>query len=563
MSIFDWAQIFVFIALLICLTPILGTYMAKVFGGESTFVHPILGWLERLCYRVAGVNSNEEMTWVSYTKNLLIFNLLGFVFLFLLHLIQGYLPLNPQHFPETTWDLAFNTSISFTTNTNWQSYAGENTLSYLTQMLGLAVQNFLSAATGMAVLLALTRGLIRKTVDTIGNFWVDFVRTVVYLLLPLSMIMAVVLVSEGVIQTFSPYVEVTTLENAKQTIPLGPVASQIAIKQIGTNGGGFFNANSTHPFENPSALTNFLEMIALYLIPAASVYAYGSMIGSKKHGWLLFSAMLVLWIVGFSLALVSQHLHNPVLEVYPVLEGQETRIGTTNSLLWATMTTATANGSVNTMISSLSPLAGAVAMLNLMIGELIFGGIGVGLSSMIMYTLLTVFICGLLVGRTPEYLGKKIEKREMQWVVVAVLVPGMLILIGSGISSVLPEALSSLGNQGPHGLSEILYAFSSASANNGSAFAGLNANTVYFNVVLGVVMLLARLSIVIPSLALAGLLARKKISPPSIGGLSTDTFLFFLLLLGVILIVEALTFFPALSLGPIVEHLLMREGQSF
>ncbi|HEY4831549.1 MAG TPA: potassium-transporting ATPase subunit KdpA, partial [Waddliaceae bacterium] len=374
---------------------------------------------------------------------------------------------------------------------------------------------------------------------------------------------AVVLVGEGVIQTFSSYVEVTTLENAKQTIPLGPVASQIAIKQLGTNGGGFLNANSAHPFENPTAFSNLLEMLALVLIPAASVYTFGIMIGSKKHAWLLFSAMFVLWVAGISISFSSEHLYNSVIDVYPILEGKETRLGTTNSLLWSVSTTATSNGSVNAMMSSLSPLAGGLAMFNIMLGELVFGGVGVGLCSIIMFTLLTVFLSGLMVGRTPEYLGKKIEKREMQWVMMAVMMPGALILIGAGISCVLPEALSSLGNQGPHGLSEILYAFTSSAGNNGSAFAGLNANTNYYNLALGTVMLLARISIILPSLAIAGLLAKKKITPPSAGTFSTNSILFVILLISVILIVGALTFFPALSLGPAIEHLLMLEGQSF
>lgn len=559
----DWIQLLFFIGVFVCLTPVLGTYMANVFTGKATFAFRTFGWLENLCYRIGGTNPKEEMSWIEYGKALLIFNFLGFITLFSLQLIQGYLPLNPQNLGATSWQLAYNTAMSFTTNTNWQSYAGETTLSYLTQMLGLTSHNFLSAATGMAALLTLTRGLIRKTVDTIGNFWVDLVRMVVYILLPLSIILAVVLVGEGVIQTFSPYVEVMTLENAKQSIPLGPVASQIAIKQLGTNGGGFFNANSAHPFENPTAFSNLLEMLALVLIPAASVYTFGIMIGSKKHAWLLFFAMFVLWAGGIFISFSSEHLHNPVIEVYPILEGKETRLGITNSLLWSVSTTATANGSVNSMMSSLSPLAGGVAMFNIMLGELVFGGVGVGLCSIIMFTLLTVFLSGLMVGRTPEYFGKKIEKREMQWVVMAVLMPGALILVGAGISCVLPEALSSLGNQGPHGLSEILYAFSSAAGNNGSAFAGLNANTNYYNLALGTVMLLARICIILPSLAIAGLLAKKKITPPSIGTFSTDSFLFFVLLLSVILIVGALTFFPALSLGPVVEHLLMLDGRSF
>lgn len=563
MSSFDWFQVFFFAGLFLIFTPILGTYMANVFTAKATFAQRMLGWLENLCYRIGGVDPKEEMSWIDYGKSLLLFNFLGFITLFFLQIFQGYLPLNPQNLAAVSWPLAFNTAISFTTNTNWQSYAGETTLSYLTQMLGLTSHNFLSAATGMAALLTLTRGIISKTVNTIGNFWVDLVRMVVYLLLPLSMIMAVVLVSEGVIQTFSSYVEVTTLENAKQTIPLGPVASQIAIKQLGTNGGGFFNANSAHPFENPTAFSNLLEMLAIILIPAASVYTYGLFIGSKKHAWLLFSTMLALWVVGILISFSAEHIYNPVIDVYPILEGKETRLGTTNSLLWAVSTTATANGSVNAMLSSLSPLAGGVAMFNIMLGELVFGGVGVGLCSMIMLTLLTVFLSGLMVGRTPEYLGKKIEKREMQWVVMAVLMPGALILVGAGISCVLPEALSSLANPGPHGLSEILYAFSSAAGNNGSAFAGLNANTTYYNLTLGIVMMLARVFIILPSLAIAGLLARKKITPPSIGTFSTHSFLFFVLLVSVILIVGALTFFPALSLGPVVEHLLMLEGQSF
>lgn len=556
-------ELLFFTGLLVCLTPILGTYMANVFSGKAVFAYSAFGWLENLSYRISGADPKEEMSWIEYGKALLLFNFLGFITLFLLQLVQGYLPLNPQHFDGVAWPLAFNTAISFTTNTNWQAYSGETTLSYLTQMLGLTSHNFLSAATGMAVLLTLTRGLVRKTVETVGNFWVDLVRMVVYLLLPLSIIMAIVLVGQGVIQTFSSYVELTTLEQAKQTIPLGPVASQIAIKQLGTNGGGFFNANSAHPFENPTAFSNLLEMLAIVLIPAASVYTYGIMIGSKKHAWLLFFAMLILWSGGCLLSFTSEYLYNPVIDVYPILEGKETRLGITNSLLWSSLTTTTANGSVNAMLSSLSPLAGGVAMFNIMLGELVFGGVGVGLCSMIMMILLTVFLSGLMVGRTPEYLGKKIEKREMQWVMMAVLMPGALILIGAGISCVLPDALSSLGNRGPHGLSEVLYAFTSCAGNNGSAFSGLNANTNYYNLALGVVMLFARISIILPSLAVAGLLAKKKIIAPSLGTFSTNSILFVVLLISVILIVGALTFFPALSLGPVVEHLLMLEGRSF
>jgi K+-transporting ATPase ATPase A chain len=503
------------------------------------------------------------MSWTDYAKSLFLFNVFGFIWLFFLLLFQGYLPLNPQHFKGTSWPLAFNTAMSFITNTNWQSYAGETTLSYFTQMIGLTSQNFLSAATGMTALLALTRGIGRKTIDTIGNFWVDLVRMVVYLLLPLSIVIALVLVGEGVIQNLSSYVKVTTLENTEQTLPMGPVASQAAIKLLGTNGGGFFNANSAHPFENPSMLSNLLGMLAIMLIPTASVYAYGIMIGSKKHAWLLFLVMLLFWSGGVFLSNYSEHIRNPIVDAYPLLEGKETRFGISNSLLWSVSTTATSNGSVNAMMSSLSPLAGGVALFNIMLGGLIFGGVGVGLCSMFMLTILTVFLCGLMVGRTPEYFGKKIEKREIQWVMVAVLAPGALVLTGAGISSIFPEVLSNAASQGPHGLTELLYAFSSAAGNNGSAFASLNSNTTYFNIILAIVMLLGRISIILPSLAIAGLLAKKKTIPQSAGTFSTNSGLFFIMLVSVILIVTVLTFFPSLSLGPIIEHLLMLEGRSF
>lgn len=563
MTGYDFAQLFFFLALLLILIPLFGTYIAKIFTTPPPFAQTLLGWLERLSYRCGGIDPKEEMNWKTYGKALFLFNVYGFVALFFIQLLQGYFPLNPQQFPAPSLDSIFNTSASFVTNTNWQSYAGETTLSYLTQMLGLTVQNFVSAATGLSVLFALIRGFTRKISETIGNFWVDLIRSIVYLFLPLSLLFAIFLVSEGSIQTFSPYIEVSTLENATQTIPLGPVASQIAIKQLGTNGGGFFNANSAHPFENPTALTNLLETLALILIPAASVYAYGLMIGSKSHGWLLLFVMFILWVIGLTIAIYSEHIQNPNFNHYPLMEGKEQRFGIMNSLLWSISTSATANGSVNAMLSSLSPLAGGVAMFNLMVGELIFGGVGVGLCSMIMFALLTVFLSGLMVGRTPEYLGKKIEKKEMQWVIAAILVPGCLILIGAGISSVLPTALSGLGNQGPHGLSEILYAFSSAAANNGSAFAGLNANTPYYNFVLGIVMLISRLTIIIASLAVAGYLAKKRVTPNTIGTFSTNTFLFVILLMGVIVIEGALVFFPALSLGPVIEHLLMLQGKTF
>lgn len=560
---FSWMQILFYTALFIGLTPLLGHYMARVFTGKRTFLHPILSPLENLCYRLADVNQHEEMTSKRYAANWVIFNLFGFFAVILLMTCQYFLPLNPQNFPATSFPLAYNTAASFVTNTNWQSYGGETTLSYLAQMLGLAVQNFLSASAGMAALLVLIRGLIRKSSDTIGNFWADLVRTVVYLLLPLSILLALVLVFEGSVQTFSPYVETATLENGKQTIPLGPVASQIAIKQLGTNGGGFFNANSAHPFENPTALTNLLEMLSILLIPCATVYMYGILINSKAHAWLLFCAMFFFWACGIALSYYAESQPNPVLTAYPVLEGIETRFGIVNSFLWSVSTTATSNGSVNAMISSLAPLAGGVSLFNMMAGELIFGGVGVGLASMLMFVLLTVFLSGLMVGRTPEYLGKKIEKSEMKWVVLTILMPVSLVLIGAGIACILPLALSSLSNRGPHGLTEILYAFMSSAGNNGSAFAGLNSNTNFYNFVLGTIMLITRMTIIFACLFIGGFLAKKKTSPPSAGTFSTNTFLFFALLIAVITIEGALTFFPALSLGPLAEHLLMLQGQSF
>lgn len=556
-------QVGIFILLLLLVVPLLGGYMAMIFRDHQKRSIPILSNLEYLTYRVCGIDSNQEMTWKNYAKAMLYFNLIGFIFLFFIQLLQGWLPLNPQGFSGVEPALAFNTAISFVTNTNWQAYGGENTLSYLTQMMGLTVQNFVSAATGNAVLLAFIRGISRKSVETIGNFWVDLTRTIIYLLLPLCMIFALILVSQGVIQNFHSYVEVKTLAGENQTIPMGPVASQIAIKQIGTNGGGFFNANSAHPFENPTPLSNFLETFAILCIPAAATYMYGLLIKSRKQGWVIFSVMFIFWIGGLSIALASEYTSNVVFNVNPVLEGKETRFGITNSILWATTTTGTSNGSINSMHSSLSPLAGGVAMFNIMIGEVIFGGVGVGLCGMFMFVLLTVFLAGLMVGRTPEYLGKKIEKTEIQWVMLAILTPCALILLGSGIASILPNALESLGNAGPHGLSEILYAFSSAAGNNGSAFAGLNANTYFYNITLGIIMLLTRLAILISSLAIAGNLAQKNIVAASLGTFATDTFLFGVLLFSIIFIVGALTFFPALSLGPIIEQILMLRGQAF
>ncbi len=558
----DGIQLGAFIAALILVALLLGYYMAAIFRDQSPLCLPGLSSLERFIYRFCQIDPNQEMQWKSYAKALLSFNLIGLLFLFLLQLLQGWLPLNPQGFSGVEPALAFNTAASFVTNTNWQAYGGENTLSYLTQMMGLTVQNFVSAATGNAVLLAFIRGLHRTSVSTLGNFWKDLTRTVVYLLLPCCFVLALFLVGQGVIQNFHSYVEVLT-PDGHQVIPMGPAASQIAIKQLGTNGGGFFNANSAHPFENPTPLANFLETLAIICIPAATIVMYGRLLNAKRQGWVIAAVMFALWGGSLSIALLSESMVNPVLSVNPVLEGKETRFGIGNSLLWSVTTTATSNGSVNNMQASLSPLAGGVAMFNMMLGEVIFGGVGVGLCGMLMFAILTVFLAGLMVGRTPEYLGKKIEKEEMQWVMLAILTPCALVLLGAGIASILPTALESLSHTGPHGLSEILYAFSSAAGNNGSAFAGLNANTYFYNIALGMVMLLARLAILMPSLAIAGALAQKQALPPSLGTFSTDKPLFGILLLSVILIVAGLTFFPALALGPIVEQILMLRGQAF
>jgi len=559
----DWMQILLFLVLLIGLTPILGTYMYKVFSGKKHFMLPVLGWLERFTYKFSGVKADEESNWKGYAFGLLVFNLLGFIVVFLLQLFQAQLPFNPAHLPAVSWHSAFNTAVSFITNTNWQGYAGETTLSYSVQLLGLTVQNFVSAATGIAVILAVIKGLSRKTTDLIGNFWVDITRATVYILLPLSILFAIFLVGQGVVQNFSPYETAHTLQGQTQVIPMGPAASQIAIKQLGTNGGGFFNANSAHPFENPTPLSNFLEMLCLLLIPAAMTYMYGKMVGSVRHGWIIFSAMFILMIAGLGISLYGEFSTNPFFAHLPLMEGKETRFGITNSVMWSTFTTDVSNGSVNCMHDSLSPLSGMVAMINLMLGEVIFGGVGSGLYGMVVFIILTVFIAGLMVGRTPEYLGKKIEAFEMKMAMIAVLAPNIAILIPTAWAAVSQMGLSSLNNAGPHGFSEILYAFSSAAGNNGSAFAGLNANTPFYNVMLGIVMLIGRFGIIIPVLAIAGSLAQKKIAPPSEGTFRTDNLLFVGLLIGVILIVGGLTHFPGLALGPIVEHLLMNSGVAF
>lgn len=559
MTLHDVIQVLLFFAILIGLTPILGNYLYKVFTGNKHFMLPVFSWLERLTYKFIGVNPDEETNWKSYTFGLLTFNLVGFVFVFLIQLIQAYLPLNPANLSNVSWHSALNTSISFMTNTNWQGYAGETTLSYFVQMVGLTVQNFVSAATGLAVLLALIRGLSRKTTDKLGNFWTDLTRSTLYVLLPLSILLAVMLVGQGVVQNFKTYETVQTIQGAQQVIPMGPAASQIAIKQLGTNGGGFFNANSAHPFENPTPFSNLLEMLALLLIPAALTYMYGKMVGSIRQGWTIFSVMLILLVVGLSISLYAEYSSNPIFGHLPLMEGKETRFGITNSVLWSTSTTAASNGSVIAMHDSLSPLAGMVAMINILLGEIVFGGVGAGLYGMVIFIILTVFIAGLMVGRTPEYLGKKIEAFEIKMAIIAILAPSFVILLFTAWAAVSSAGISSLNNSGPHGFSEILYAYSSAAGNNGSAFAGLNANTLFYNLTLGFGMLIGRFGVIIPVLAIAGNMAKKKITPPSSGTFHTDNGLFAGLLIAVIIIVGGLTFFPALSLGPIVEHLLLMK----
>lgn len=556
-------QIGIYLGLLILCVPLLGGYMARVFDGQKTLLTPVIHTVENGVYRLIGVNPEEEHNWRQYTIALLMFNIFGFVLVFGLQLLQSVLPLNPANLPAVNPLLAFNTATSFTTNTNWQAYGGETTMSYLTQMIGLNVQNFVSAATGIAVVIALSRGLARRTAETIGNFWVDLVRSVLYILLPLSLLLAVLLVSQGVVQNLDDYTSVTTLSGESQLLPQGPAASQIAIKQIGTNGGGFFNTNSTHPFENPTPLTNCLEMFSIILIPAALTYTYGKMVGSARQGWVIFAAMLILFLAGLAVMLVSEYGHNAVYDVAGVMEGKEVRFGIANSVLWGAATSAASNGSVNAMHSSFAPLTGGIAMLNIMLGEIIFGGVGAGLYGMLIFVILTVFLAGLMVGRTPEYLGKKIEAREIKLAITAVLLPSTCILLFSALASVTETGLASRSNAGPHGFSEILYAFSSGAGNNGSAFAGLNANTPFYNVLIGVAMWVGRFGVILPVLGIAGSMVKKRVAPPSPGTFPTDTPLFVILLMSVILIVGALTFFPALSLGPIIEQLLMNAGRAF
>jgi K+-transporting ATPase ATPase A chain len=555
-------QIVLYLALLTALTPIPGEYMARVFSGGKTAASAVIGPLERWIYRVCGVDPAREQHWTGYAASLLAFNLLGVLLLYAILRLQAFLPLNPAGMAAMTPDLAFNTAVSFTTNTNWQSYSGEAALSYLSQMAGLTVQNFLSAATGMAVLMALIRGFSRRSARTVGNFWVDMVRAVLYVLLPLSIVTALFLVWQGVPQNFDAYVTAETVEGAQQVIAQGPAASQIAIKQIGSNGGGFFGINSAHPYENPTPLSNLMEMLQLLLIASGLTWTFGRMVGDLRQGVALFAAMGLMLMVGIGVTAWAEGRPNPAMvgagadSIGGNMEGKEVRFGIANSALWAVATTAASNGSVNSMHDSFSALGGMVPMVNMMLGEVVFGGVGAGLYGMMVYVLLAVFIAGLMVGRTPEYLGKKIEAKEIKLAMLAALTTCFGILAFSALALVVPAGLAGIQEPGPHGLSEVLYAYSSATGNNGSAFGGYTANAPYPNTTIALAILLGRFLVILPVLAIAGALAAKKSVPASAGTFPTHGPLFVGLLVGTVVIVGGLTFFPALSLGPIAEHLM-------
>src|SRR5215831_7751727 len=573
MTAASWGQLALFSALVLLTTRPLGAYMVRVFEGDSRPLPRILGPIERFLFRVSGVDPSSEQTWVGYAGSVLALSAFSLLVTYAILRLQHLLPLNPQKFPAVDPALAFNTSASFTTNTNWQAYGGESTMSYLSQMAGLAWHNFISAAAGIGVAIALARGLTRRQSPdaprTLGNFWADLIRATVYVLLPLSLVFALLLVSQGVVQNLSAYREVTTVEGAKQVVALGPVASQEAIKELGTNGGGFFNANSAHPFENPTPFTNLVELWLIFAIPAGLTYTYGRMARDTRQGWAILGAMAVLFLGGALTSHWAEAKPNPALASLAVdhrsgnMEGKEVRFGTAASALFATVTTDASCGAVNSMHDSFNPLGGLVPLVNIQLGEVIFGGVGAGLYGMLVFVVLSVFIAGLMVGRTPEYLGKKIESREMKLAMLYILIFPFVILGLAGWSSVAPYGTASLNNAGPHGLSEILYAYTSAVGNNGSAFAGLNANTHWWNTSIGIAMLVGRFLMIVPVLAIAGSMLGKKAVAPGLGTFPTDGPLFTLLLVSVVLIVGALTFFPALSLGPIVEHFLSLGGKVF
>ena len=580
MNLNNFIQIFIYLLVLFLLAKPLGIYMARIYEGKPSGLNVWFGWLEKLIYRLCGINPEQGMPWKVYAVAVMLFNIIGIIIVYAIQRFQAQLPLNPISLAAVSPDLSFNTAVSFATNTNWQSYGGETTLSYLTQMIGLTVQNFVSAATGMAVLVASIRGFVQKQMGTIGNFWVDLVRSTLYILLPLAIILSVVLVSQGVVQTFKPSAKIALLESSKdadgkivseQVIALGPAASQISIKQLGTNGGGFFNVNSAHPFENPTPLSNFLEVLAILLIAASLCYTFGYMVKDKRQGRALLIAMLVIFIPCLWACTHFEQKGNPNFNNLGVnqsyssiqsggnMEGKEARFGIVNSAIWATATTAASNGSVNSMHDSYMPLGGLIPMWLMQLGEVIFGGVGSGLYGILAFVIVAVFISGLMIGRTPEYLGKKIESFEMKMAALILLIPHMCTLLGTGIAVLLPKAKAAILNPGAHGFSEVLYAFTSASNNNGSAFAGLSSNTFFYNIALGLAMFFARYWLIIPMLAIAGSLSKKKVIPASSGTLPTHTPLFIIFLVMVILIIGALTFFPALALGPIAEHLMLHS----
>ena len=567
-----WLEIALYVAALLAVTKPLGVYMTRVYGGEKTFLDPALRPVERAIYRLCRVDPKEEQPWTVYTLSMLAFSLVSMLALYALERLQGYLPANPQKFGAVAPDLAWNTAASFTSNTNWQAYSGESTMSDLTQMAGLALHNFTSAAVGIALAIAFIRGIARREAKTLGNFWVDLVRGSLYLLLPLCLVGALVLVSQGVVQNLAPYTRAAFVEppshpvekRTEQVIAQGPVASQEIIKELGTNGGGFMNANSAHPFENPTPATNFLEMLAIFAIGSGLTYTLGRMTGNQKHGWAVFAAMLILFLAGFAVVWRAEAASNPALGLAGGnMEGKEVRFGIVDSALFATITTDASCGAVNGWHDSMTPLGGMIPLLNIMLGEIVFGGVGSGLYGMLVMVVLTVFLAGLMVGRTPEYLGKKIEAKDVKLAMLYALVFALSILVLSAWASVGKAGTAGIANGGPHGLSEIVYAYVSATGNNGSAFGGPSVNTLWYNVTLGLAMLVGRFFMIIPMMAIAGNLAAKKVAPPSSGTFPVHTPLFVTLLLGVILIVGALTFFPVLSLGPIAEHFLLRSGTLF
>jgi K+-transporting ATPase ATPase A chain len=567
MTTIGWIQILLYCAIIIAITPVLGAYMTRVFNGERTFLTPILRPVELTLYSAAGVDEKREQGWLAYTIGMLLFHIGGFLILYGLMRFQGLLPFNPADQSSVAPDLSFNTAVSFITNTNWQNYGGESTLSYLVQMLGLTHQNFLSAATGIVLAVALIRGFARHSVQTIGNFWVDTTRCTLYILIPICVPYALFLVWQGMPQTLGAYVDATTLEGAKQTIAVGPVASQVAIKMLGTNGGGFFNANASHPFENPTALSNYIQIISIFAIGAALTNVLGRMIGNQRQGWAILAVMGVLFVAGVALAYWAEAHGNDIINAMGLsggnMEGKEVRFGIVASALFAVITTAASCGAVNAMHDSFTALGGMVPLINMQLGEIIVGGVGAGMYGMLLFVILAIFVAGLMVGRTPEYVGKKIEAREVKMAMLAILVLPLMYLGWTAVATVNPQAVSQVANNGPHGFSEILYLYTSSTANNGSAFAGITANTLFFNITGAVAMFVGRFWMIIPTMAIAGSLAAKKSVPASLGTFPTTGALFVGLVVGVIVIVGGLTFFPALALGPIVEQFAMTAGTVF